>query len=297
MADLNNAEHGMIGNHPYRLEVALHDVIMAGDGWNITLPENPGARPIVQTVTENDEKCPVFGPAFLQKALNVVSDRAVRVRGEISTDWPRRSTKPDHDGVVRHPLWGGESDAWFCLHCSGKLTGIQLAQNLWHCPGCGASPLDIFDTAFWCDDEAKSLQPVKTEGAVDGDKPDFGVVDDRPKLELNGEKITLLIRSALLDDATNISEKLGALQAEITVDDENDVWISLEEDLWPQDKEPVQALIVAAKLGLEVELESTWSTIPFHWPGLGELTSSTSEYTQMMLDAYAQCDSLPNSKT
>ncbi|MBB5538873.1 hypothetical protein [Rhizobium giardinii] len=134
---------------------------------------------------------------------------------------------------------------------------------------------------------------MKTDGAVDGDKPDFRGVDDRPKLELNGEKITLLIRSALLDDATNISEKLGALQAEITVDDENDVWISLEEDLWPHDKEPVQALIVAARLGLEVELETMWSTIPFHWPGLGELTSSTSEYTQMMLDAYAQYDSSP----
>ncbi len=115
LAYLDNAEHGMIGNQSYRLQVALHDVIMAGDGWSITLPENPGAGPIVQTVTENDEKCPVFEPAFLQKALNLVRDRAARVRGEISTDWPRRSTKPDHDGVVRHPLWGRESDAWFCL--------------------------------------------------------------------------------------------------------------------------------------------------------------------------------------
>lgn len=100
-----------------------------------------------------------------------------------------------------------------------------------------------------------------------------------------------------LDDATNISEKLGALRAEITVDDENDVWISLEEDFWPHDKEPVQALIVAARLGLEVELESMWSTIPFHWPGLGELTSSTSEYTQMMLDAYAQRGASPDRET
>lgn len=297
MAYMDSAEHGMIGDHPYRLQVALHDVIMVGDGWSITVPENPGARPIVQTVTEDDGKCPVFELEFLQKALSLVRDRAARVRGEISTDWPRRSTKPDLDGVVRHPLWGRESDEWFCLHCSGKITGIQIAQNLWHCPGCGASPLDIFDTAFWCEDEGKSLPSVGTDGAVDGDKPDFRVVDDRPKLELNGEKITLLIRSALLDDATNMSEKLGALQAEITVEDESDVWISLEEDLWPHDKEPVQALIVAAQLGLEVELESMWSPIPFHWPGLGELTASTSEYTQMMLDAYAQYDSLPNSKT
>ncbi|AJC81756.1 hypothetical protein IE4803_PA00112 (plasmid) [Rhizobium etli bv. phaseoli str. IE4803] len=294
-AYLEQAEHGMIGGHEYRLQVVLHDVIMAGDGWSITVPENPGARPIVQTSTENDGKCPVFDPQFMQKALSLAWDRAVQVRGEISTDWPRRSTKPDHDGMVRHPLWGDESDVWFCLHCDGKISGIQIAQNLWHCPGCGASPLDIFNTAFWCEDGGKSLLTVKTDGAV-GDKPDFRVVDDRPKLDLNEEKIILLIRSALLDDATNISEKLGALQARISVDDENDVWISLEDDLWPHDKEPVQALTVAAQLGLEVELESMWSTLPFHWPGLGELTSSTSEYTQMMLDAYAQYDASPDRK-
>jgi len=52
------------------------------------VPENPTARPIVQTVAEDDGKCPVFGPVFLQKALSLVRDRADRVRGEISTDWP-----------------------------------------------------------------------------------------------------------------------------------------------------------------------------------------------------------------
>lgn len=295
-AFLERAEHGMIEGHEYRLQVALHDVIMAGDGWSITIPENPGARPIVQTSTANDKRCPVFNPEFLQKALRLTRDRAAQVRGEISTDWPRRSTKPDHDGVVRHPLWGDESAVWFCLHCDGKTTGTQIAQNLWHCPGCGASPLDIFNTAFWCEDGGISLASVKNEGA-ERDKPDFKVVDDRPRLEMNEEKIILLIRSALLDDAENISEKLGALQARISVDDDNHVWISLEEDLWPHDKEPVQALTVAAQLGLEVELESMWSTVPFHWPGLGELTSTTSEYTKMMLDAYTQHGAPPDRET
>ncbi len=294
---LDDAEHGMIGDHPYRLLVALHDVIIVGDGWSITVPENPGARPIVKTATGDNGNCPVFDPEFLERALSRARDRADRVRGEISTDWPRRSTKPDHHGMVRHPLWGDESAVWFCLHCDGKITGAQIAQALWHCPGCGASPLDIFDTAFWCEDQGKSLSPVKTDGAKGNDKPDFRVVDDSPKLDLNAEKITLLIRSALLDDATNISERLGALQAEITVDDDNDVWISLEEDLWPHDKEPVQALIVATQLGIEVELETMWSTIPFHWPSLGELTSSTSEYTQLMLDAYAKYNFSPDSET
>lgn len=214
-AYLDNAEHGMIGDHPYRLLVALHDIIMVGDGWSIKVPENPSSRPIVQTVAEDDGKFPVFDPVFLQKALDLMRVCADRVRGEISTDWPRRSTKPDHDGVVRHPLWGDESAVWYCLHCDGKITGSQIAQNLWHCPGCGASPLDIFKTAFWWEDKGKSLSPVKTEGAKHNAKPDFRVVDDRPKLQLTAERITLLIRSALLDDATNVSEKLGALHAEI----------------------------------------------------------------------------------
>jgi hypothetical protein len=69
---------------------------MAGDGWSITMPENPGARPIVQTSTVNDGRCPVFNPEFLQEALRLTRDRAGQVRGEISSDWPRRSTKPDH---------------------------------------------------------------------------------------------------------------------------------------------------------------------------------------------------------
>ncbi|WP_320202102.1 hypothetical protein RMR16_024395 (plasmid) [Agrobacterium sp. rho-13.3] len=294
---LGQAKHGVIGGHSYRLQVVSHDVIMAGDGWSIKVPENPGAAPIVQTSPENDRHCPVFDPEFLQKALGLANDLAVQVRGEISTDWPRRSTKPDSNGIVRHPLWGDESDLWFCMHCDGKITGTQIAKNLWHCPGCGASPLDIFETAFWCEDDGTSLPPVKVDGGVDRGEPDFRVVDDRPKIELNSEKITLLLRSALLDDATNITERLGALQALISVDDENDVCIALEEDLWPEGKEPVQALIVAAQLGIEIELVSMWSTIPFHWPGIGETTSSTSDYTQMMLDAYAQYDGSPDRKT
>lgn len=75
------------------------------------------------------------------------------------------------------------------------------------------------------------------------------------------------------------------------------MWISLEEDLWPYDKEPVQAVRVAAQLGIEIALECMVSEIPFAWPGLGELTSSTSEYTQLMLDAYAQYDRSDNEKS
>lgn len=288
-AYLEQAEQGMIGDHAYRLQEVFHDVIIAGEGWSITVPENPGVPPIVETFADQEAECPVFDPEFLEAALSLARDRALQARAGIAIDWPRRSTKPDLHGVVRHPLSRSESDVWFCRHCDGKITGPQIALNLWHCPRCGASPLEIFETPFWSDDDGNSFLPVKTDGAMDGDEPNYQIVDGRPRLDLNEEKIVLLIRSALLDDATNISERLGALQAEISVDDE-DVWIALEEDLWPEDKTPVQALAVAKLLGLETDFVSSWSTIPFAWPSLGEIASSTSEYTQMMLGAYAQHD-------
>lgn len=33
-AYLDRAEHGMIGEHVYRLQAVLHDVIIAGEGWS-----------------------------------------------------------------------------------------------------------------------------------------------------------------------------------------------------------------------------------------------------------------------
>jgi hypothetical protein len=105
-------------------------------------------------------------------------------------------------------------------------------------------------------------------------------------LELHPEKITLLIRSALVEDATNASERLGALFADINVHEDNDVWITFDEYLWPGHKEPVSALAVAALLGISVEQETCFRELPFAWPGLGEHTSSTVEYTKMMLKAY-----------
>lgn len=108
-----------------------------------------------------------------------------------------------------------------------------------------------------------------------------------PKMELDNRKIELLLRAALLDDASNIGERLGALLAEINVDEDGDAWVTLDEDLWPEDKEPEQAMSVAKVLGIELELEGTSMTAPFHWPGLAEHTSSTAEYVSILLDAYA----------
>lgn len=113
------------------------------------------------------------------------------------------------------------------------------------------------------------------------------IADTRLKLELNAEKITLLLRSALVEDASNASERLGALFAEINVHEDNDVWLTFDEDLWPAHKEPVSALAVATLLGISVEQEICLRELPFAWPGLGEHTSSTAEYTELMLKAYA----------
>lgn len=45
------------------------------------------------------------------------------------------------------------------------------------------------------------------------------------------------MRTALLDDASNVGERLAALIAYIKVDDDGDEWRTLDMDLWPEDKE------------------------------------------------------------
>jgi len=294
---LENADAGMIGEHPYRLHDILNDTVLSGDGWSIRVPENPGAAPIVENYSADGVSCPVLDREFLNAALEVARSRAARVRRGIATDWPRRSTKPDLDGIVRHPLSGRESPIWFCYHCDGKITGAQMAENLWHCPGCGASPLDIYDSAFWVEDQGRSFPPIRRKQLDDENASHPKVGDGRPKLELNAANITLLMRSALIDDATNVSERLGALHAEISVDEDRDVWITLDTDLWPEEKDPVEALAVAALLGIEVEVECTAFTIPFAWPGLGEFASGTADYTRMMFETYAQYRSVPESRS
>ena len=63
--------------------------------------------------------------------------------------------------------------------------------------------------------------------------------------------------------------------------------ITFDEYLWPEGKEPISALAVAAQLGINVDQELCLRELPFAWPGLGEHTKSTVEYTEMMLKAYA----------
>ncbi|MBL4807706.1 MAG: hypothetical protein JKY31_10510 [Rhodobacteraceae bacterium] len=273
----------------------LGDVYLTGEGWSIHVSEAPHAPPRVEIAKQSNSSNPINDSDFLQDALQIAQTRSEQIRARIASDWPRRSTKPDAEGKVRHPLGHGLSDKWFCLHCDALITGQQIADSLWHCPACHASPLDIFETAFWLSDDDEQPESIQTSNIGKNIEPKIEVVDTRFKLELNEKNITLLIRSALLEDATNTSERLGALLAAISVDEENDVSIVFDEDLWPEGKDPIQALAVADLLGIEIDQALTCMTAPFAWPGLGEYTSSTHEYTKMLLDAYANQGTVRNS--
>lgn len=105
-------------------------------------------------------------------------------------------------------------------------------------------------------------------------------------MDMDSKKAELLLRAALLDDATNVSERLAALSADISVDDDGDAWITLDMDLWPEDKDSPEAEAIAKMLWLEIDWSSTTGTFPFAWPGIGEHTDKTTKYFRMVLDAY-----------
>jgi hypothetical protein len=283
----DDVQEGTINGYKYRISAPLGDVYMQGAGWHIHVPEAPNMAPRLEIAKQTKQQEPIHEPNFQRNALEIALTRSEQVRAGIASDWPRRSTKPDKDGRVRHPLRKAESDTWYCLHCDSSITGVQIAKSLWHCPSCNASPLDIHERAWWLEDGDTPPKPL-----ADSDiqaRPDLiiDVDDTRLKLELDPKKIVLLIRSALVEDATNAGERLGALYADIDVDEDNDVWITFDLYLWPEEKEPESALAVAELLGIEVEQSLCLRDLPFAWPGLGEHTSSTVEYTRMMLEAYA----------
>lgn len=279
---------GKIGDHAYRVFETFGDIRMEGDGWRILVSEALLSQPLVEIEKPHADASPVREQDFLEAALVIADEEAAKVRAGISSDWPRRSTKPDAEGVVLHPLFGEKSAEWYCFHCDAKITGAQLAENLWHCPDCGASPIDIFSEPAWLDgsnEEPKSLErPVSRQRP----EPEVRVVDSRPTLTLNEDNISLLLRTALLEDAMTPAERIGAQLAEIYVDDEGDACIVLDEDLWPESKEPETAMAVAELLGAELDISVTCMTFPFAWPGLGHATTSTREYVRMLLEAHEE---------
>jgi hypothetical protein len=140
-------EHGTIDGHPYSLEIDF-EVLMGGNGWCILLEHAPSESPVIE-VYDRNESNPILNPEFKAKALAICHEAADRLRARIAVDWPRRSTKPDADGRAQHPLSKGVSSEWHCLHCDGAFSGAQMAENMWHCPECNATPIDIFAEPFW----------------------------------------------------------------------------------------------------------------------------------------------------
>ena len=137
---------GEIDGEPYELDIGFDNVLMGGNGWAIHLGHAPSEEAEVETYgTPN----PLDDAAFFKEAMRILNSAADRVREAISRDWPRRSTKPDADGRAKHPLSLETSAEWFCLHCDAGSTGRQMAANMWHCPRCSATPLDIHPTPFW----------------------------------------------------------------------------------------------------------------------------------------------------
>jgi hypothetical protein len=140
-------EQGVIDGHPYRLEIDF-EVVMRGKGWCILLEHAPSELPVIE-VYERSKDNPILNEAFKEKALAICHKAAERLRARIAVDWPRRSTKPDANGQAQHPLSKGVSRNWYCLHCDADLSGAQMAKNMWHCPKCNATPIDIFSVPFW----------------------------------------------------------------------------------------------------------------------------------------------------
>lgn len=105
-------------------------------------------------------------------------------------------------------------------------------------------------------------------------------------MDMDSRKAELLLRAALLDDASNVGERLAALSADIKVDDDGDAWITLDMDLWPEDKESPEAEAIAKMLWLEIDWSVTDGAFPFAWPGLGAHSDKTTTYFKMVLDAY-----------
>lgn len=279
---------GKIGEYAYRVFEAFGDIRLEGDGWRILVGEALFSQPVIEIEKPSADTTPMRKHDFLKAALAIADEEASKVRAGISSDWPRRATKPDAEGAVVHPLFGGLSATWFCFHCDGKITGAQLAENLWHCPGCGASPIDIFSAPLGLSHSNAQPKPVVRPPRQQRPDPRIEVVDSRPTLTLNEGRISLLLRTALLEDAVTPAQRLGAQLAQIYVDDDLDACIVLDEDLWPDAKEPVAARAVAELLGVELELNMTCMSFPFAWPSLGEMTTSTREYVRLLLEAYEE---------
>jgi ribosomal protein L37AE/L43A len=145
-----NERFGAIDGHTYELRSDIMGVLMGETYyWAVFVDAAPSIEPQWE-IYDRSEANPILDPAFKEKVLKIANAEVEKVRLHIAADWGPRSTTPDRNGVVKHPLWKGvESDRWFCLHCDGEFSGERMVSNVWHCPKCSATPIDIHAAPFW----------------------------------------------------------------------------------------------------------------------------------------------------
>lgn len=141
--------HGELDGQTFYLVGDEFSVAIGSQGWEIILEQSPAAKPELRRLGGRVRSVTSLEPAFIERATQLLRIRAERMYAKVAADWPRRSTKPDKQGRALHPLDRGLAATWYCLHCDGVHDGATMAKALWHCPDCGATPIDIFPEAFW----------------------------------------------------------------------------------------------------------------------------------------------------
>lgn len=141
--------HGELDGQKFYLAGDEFEVAFGSQGWEITLDQAPSAQAQLRRLGGRVKSVSALDPAFIERATQLLKMRASRMHKAVAADWPRRSTMPDQEGRAAHPLGRGLSAEWHCLHCDAVHDGRAMAENLWHCTDCGATPLDIFPTPFW----------------------------------------------------------------------------------------------------------------------------------------------------
>lgn len=138
---------GDISGEPYSLEIGFDYVRMRGDGWAIYLDHAPSEPAKIEAFRKPS---PLDDKALLSHAMKIAMEAADEVREAIAQDWGPAAMQPDKEGRAKHPLFDGMRSAeWFCHHCDGKSSSAQMIENMWHCPKCSATPIDIHPSAWW----------------------------------------------------------------------------------------------------------------------------------------------------
>ncbi|MCW0983283.1 hypothetical protein OK142_20880 [Agrobacterium sp. BT-220-3] len=141
--------YGELDGRKFYLVGDEFSIAFGSQGWEIGLDQAPSAKPELRRLGGRVKSVEALDLAFIERATQLLKIRARRMHADVSANWPRRSTMPDQQGRALHPLGGGLSAEWHCLHCDGVHDGHTMAKNLWHCIDCGATPIDIFPTPFW----------------------------------------------------------------------------------------------------------------------------------------------------